>query len=69
MKRVELTGRIYFCSRKYQLDRLIDAGLDIINVIPNYNDTRRAIYVFKLSDKLVEALNNIDPDRSYVWVK
>ena len=69
MKRVELTGRIYFCSRKYQLDRLIDAGLDIINVIPNHNGTRRAIYVFKLSDKLVEALNNIDPDRSYVWVK
>lgn len=69
MKRVELTGRIYFCSRKYQLDRLIDAGLDIINVIPNHNDARRAIYVFKLSDKLVEALNNIDPDRSYVWVK
>ena len=69
MKRVELTGRIYFCSRKYQLNRLIDAGLDVINVIPNHNDTRRAIYVFKLSDKLVEALNNIDPDRSYVWVK
>lgn len=69
MKRVELTGRIYFCSRKYQLDRLIDAGLDVINVIPNHNDARRAIYVFKLSDRLVEALNNIDPDRSYVWVK
>lgn len=69
MKRVELTGRIYFCSRKYQLDRLIDAGLDVINVIPNHNDARRAIYVFKLSDRLVEALNKIDPDRSYVWVK
>lgn len=69
MKRVELTGRIYFCSRKYQLDRLIDAGLDVINVIPNYNNRKRTIYIFKLSNKLIDALNAIDQDKEYIWVK
>lgn len=69
MKKVELSGRVYFCSRRYQLERLIDAGLDMINVIPNHNNTARTIYVFKLSNKLINALNAIDPDREYVWVK
>ena len=69
IQRINLTGRIYFCSRQYQLNKLLDAGHETIGMMQNHNNPLRTIYVFRISDALIDTLNSIDSEKKYIWTK
>lgn len=62
MRVTKINGSIFFCSRAYISNALRARGITPDKVERNKHDETRLVYMYIVTDQLIEALNSIDPE-------